>query len=150
MLQRQTIVLTGTSPASASTAITATSKGVIAADWFQIDASLLGATGGALDVFLQRLVYVDGSAVETWVDWVHFPQLSAGASAVVYSVGTNPLTSITAVGVGDATTATPTLAANVCVGGHPGAAVRLVCKAGAGTSAGAVQTVYVTAYTKVA
>lgn len=130
--------LTGTSPASASTAIGGTVAGLDKYDSFTIDADLIGATGGLLDVYLQREV-----ATNVWRDWLHFPQLTAGASAVRYCVQPGPNNTIVAVGVGTESTATPALAANTCVGGHPGTKLRVVLVAGASTSAGAAYSIVI-------
>lgn len=144
-MSSQVFLLEGTSPATASTVIAATVHGLDAFDEFMIDASLLGATGGTLDVYLQRKV-----AEDVWVDWLHFTQLSAGGSAVSYSVSThgkggNATGQIVAVGIGTNSSAgTPALAAGAFVGGHPGSSVRMVFVAGALTSAGAAQRVRIT------
>lgn len=136
--------VTYTSPASATTAINSTKwLGLHNYHWFTIDAVIQGATGGTLDIYLQRLVNRTSAGVETWADWIHFTQLAAGASAVQYTAGPNADNTINEVGTGDATTATPALAANTFVGGHPGRELRIVSVAGAGTSAGASQTIYV-------
>src|ERR1019366_10545781 len=90
----RTLVFQETSPASAITV--ASSQPVQGADFnvaagvagFGLDdydsldltASLVGATGGALDVFVQ------GSPDEgiNWFDVAHFVTLAAGAAAIVY------------------------------------------------------------------
>ena len=133
-------VISGTTPASASTVIGAVVNGLDRFDSFLIDADLVGATGGVLDVYLQRKV-----ADNVWRDWLHFPQLGAGAAAVRYSVTTSPgiANTILAVGTGTDSAATPALAANTFVGGHPGYAVRAVYVAGASTSAGAVVSILI-------
>lgn len=136
----QLFTLTGTSPASASTALGGVAPGLDRFDGFNIDADLVGATGGTLDVYLQRQV-----ADNVWRDWLHFPQLTAGGAAVRYSVSTAPgvANTIVAVGTGTDSAATPVLAANTFVGGHPGTKVRVVLVAGASTSAGAVYTIHI-------
>jgi hypothetical protein len=138
---RQHFRITGTSPATASTGIIAGSvrAGLERFDSFTIDAQLVGATGGSLDVYIQRQV-TTASEVSggVWADWLHFPQLASGAAAIKYSVQSGVATTIFVVGGGtDASAGTPALAANSFVGGHPGHAIRVVCVAGASTSAGA-------------
>lgn len=140
-----TTTITGTSPAAAGQA----ALGAIAArlddfDYFVVTALLVGATGGTLDVYLQRRILDDGTV---WADWAHFPQLAAGAAAVKYSAASMPPAAATTQVIGttaaDGTTGAPALAANTVVAGHPGDAVRVVCVAGASTSAGAAITIYI-------
>lgn len=126
-----------TSPSSASTAVSASSvTGLEKFDWIAIEADLAGATGGTLDVYLQRKL-----GDNLWRDWLHFTQLASGAAAVKYSAQSSSSTDIVTVGGG--TTAAPgvALAANTFVGGHPGTEIRAVYVAGASTSAGAAQTI---------
>lgn len=126
--------ITATSPASASTAATtATVEGLSAYEWFVFVATLTGATDGALDV------YVQGLFGDTWYDWGHFAQISAGAAAATYQVQPQPNNGAVAIGSGTS----PALAADTFLGGYPGDKVRLVFTAGAGTSAGASQTLKV-------
>lgn len=143
----QTKRITGTTPAAAGQAVVGTVAGGLSDfDSVEVFADLVGATGGALDVYLQRKV-----ASGVWVDWIHFPQLAAGAAAVRYSASSRQATGTAPVVVGksgDAGTGggdgAPALAANTVVPGHPGDAVRVVAVAGASTSAGAAINVYVT------
>jgi hypothetical protein len=103
---------------------------------FVVEATLQGATGGALDVYIQT----SPDQGLTWSDWIHFPQIAAGAPAVTYRATPNPWpNSIQPVGKG----LTPSLAANQIVGGHPGDRIRLLFVAGTSTSAGATQTIKV-------
>lgn len=135
--------ITGTSPSSATTSAIATVAGLLKYDAFTVDALLVGATGGTLDVTLQRKI--DG--VDLWVDWIHFAQLAAAASAVKYTV--SPALTNTITTVGQSTTASPaaaTLTAGTCVGGHPGDQIRCIATGGAGTSAGAAITIYITCW----
>lgn len=144
---RKFFKITGTSPAAAGTAIVGN---VLTAldryDWFTIDAALVGATGGTLDVYLQRRVALDSADEVTgaiWADWLHFTQLASGATAVKYSLQTGFDKTISTVAHGtDASAGTPVLAAASFVGGHPGQAIRCVCVAGASTSAGAALAIY--------
>lgn len=98
-----------------------------------VSAALIGATGGALDVFLQTSF--DGGT--TWVDYAHFPQLAAAASAVKY-VFTSSMNAQNAAPLVVGNGLTPSIAANTVVGGAWGDRFRLVFIAGASTSAGAV------------
>ena len=143
MAFKKVFPITGTTPSSATTAIVGSNVGGLTAfDWFTIDADLVGATGGTLDVYLQRKVDTN-----VWADWVHFPQLAAGASAVRYTIPSGADKTIVPVGVGtDALPGTPALATNTFVGGHPGEALRCVAVAGASTSAGAAITIRITGW----
>jgi len=126
------IILTATSPAAASTAAsTAEASGLDAYDSFMIDADLVGATGGTLDVILQRF------SGTLWREWYRFPQLAAAAAAIHYTYVPALNDSVTVHGV----TITPALAVSTAVGGHPGDKLRFLFIAGASTSAGGVQTV---------
>lgn len=141
----KTFSITGTSPAAAGQAALAIkATGLDQFDSFFITALLVGATGGTLDVYLQRRVTDDGTV---WADWVHFPQLLAGATAIKYSAASLPPAAATATVIGttadNGTTGAPALAVNTVVAGHPGDQVRVVCVAGASTSAGAAVTVHI-------
>lgn len=147
---RQLFTISGTSPASASTAIVGSAVGgLLRFDAFTIDAALIGATGGTLDVYLQRRVATaDEVAGGVWADWLHFPQLASGASAIKYAVACTDPPNVTVLAVGngtDASAGTPALAVNTFTGAHPGDAIRAVCVAGASTSAGAALTIRITA-----
>ena len=138
------ITLTGTSPSSATTsagtavAIPMTFAG---ANKVVVDAVLAGGTGGTLDVYIQRQTGVD-----EWKDLIHFPQLAAGASKKYTCVIADEAAAIVETGGG--TTAAPgvALAANTVVNVIPQSNVRFVFVAGAGTSAGAAQTVKMLPY----
>lgn len=140
---KRTFAIADTSPAAASTAAGTIIRGLAQFDWFTIDAALIGATGGALDVYLQRGIGEPGS--ETWVDWLHFTQLTAGAAAVKYFASAGPGAQVnTMVTVGYGTS--PVLAAGTFTGGHPGDAVRALYVAGVSTSAGAAAAINITAW----
>lgn len=127
--------ISGTSPAAAGTAQLGTAAtGVSEYREVTVFANLIGATGGTLDVYIQRRVDKD-----VWRDWCHFAQLASGASAVVTTVAPSLVATGAAVVVGTGTDATPApaLAAATFLGGHPGDHIRVVCVAGASTSAGA-------------
>jgi hypothetical protein len=147
---RKLFSITGTSPAAAGTAIVGSSiRGLQAYDWFTIDAALVGATGGTLDVYLQKQIATDAEVTGgVWADWLHFTQLAAGAAAIKYSLQANSdKTILTVAHATDASAGTPVLASGSYVGGHPGGALRCVCVAGASTSAGAAVAVYIQAFT---
>lgn len=126
-----------TTPASASTAVGSSAYGLSRYRCIRIEANLIGATGGALDVYLQRKL--DDNL---WADWCHFAQIAAAGAAVRYTL-TADIVNATAGAITATTTsgndATPsvTLAANNFLAGHPGDAIRAVYVAGASTSAGA-------------
>lgn len=132
-------LISDTSPAAVSTG---TAGGLVGSlqnyDALSIRATLTGATGGTLDVYLQTSV--DGTE---WVDYAHFAQIAAATAAATYAFtvsrsGQN--TSINTVG----RNLTPALAANSVIGGDFGNQLRVVYVAGAGTSAGAAQVIRVT------
>lgn len=129
-------LISDTSPASASTAAGSAVYGLDKFDSLMIVATLAGATGGTLDVYLQ----VSPDEGTTWVDYAHYPQLAAGAasSTRVWCVTRKAQqTTLATVGTGSS----PALAANTIVGGEFGDRMRAVYVAGAGTSAGAAQTI---------
>jgi hypothetical protein len=112
-----------------------------------IIAELVGATGGTLDVLIQI-----GTADGGWFDAVHFPQLAAGAAAVIYRCNLSPLptpglaaapSAPTVVGSG-VHAAGAGLAANVVVQGLGFDRLRLLMCSGSGTTAGAAVRVYCT------
>lgn len=129
--------ISDTSPATAITAAGDTVGGCKHYDWFTVDAALVGATGGTLNVYLQRLVGA------TWVDWLRLPELAAGAAAIRYVIDSKtqeegPVT------VGSGTT--PALTAGGFSCAHPGDQVRALYVAGASTSAGAAIVITITGF----
>jgi len=129
--------ITGTSPAAAGTAaLTQIAAGPVFANATQLHivAELVGATGGTLNVYLQWSPD-DGT---TWYDYTAFTQLAAGAAAVKYRV-TSDVAQNTISTVGKGTS--PALSAGTHVGGPWGTQMRVLCVAGASTSAGAAITV---------
>lgn len=148
MLRREdTLIFTATSPSSASTVAGPSLKSSLfaRASRLLIDATVVGATGGVLDVYLQRKV-----ATDVWRDWVHFTQAGAGAAAAHYQfVITGDLTTITAGNGGTDSTPAVSLSANSALNILPGEELRWVFVAGASTSAGAVQTVRITPFIEV-
>jgi len=141
------LIITGTTPSSATTAVVGspiTDVGQFID--LQVTADLVGATGGTLDVYVQRFDQKANAGAGRWVDWIHFPQLAAAAGPIRYTVNAASVASqaITVVGVD----LTPALAANTATGGHPGDLVRVIATGGAGTSAGAVVTVSIRGRTR--
>lgn len=137
----QTVTLT--SPAAASTAVGATifAGSTLNADKLVIDATLVGGTGGTLDVYLQRKL-----ASNSWADWIHFPQIAAGTTKRYSFMITGEGASIVEVGGGSDAAPGVALAANTAVNVIPGGDVRVVFVAGVGTSAGASNTIKITPY----
>lgn len=128
-----------TSPSSASTVVsTASISGLQSFDEIQIEAILTQATGGTLDVYLQRKLISD-----LWADYAHFTQLAAGSTVFKYSARSTSAGGITVVGGGTDASPGVVLAANTILSGHPGTDLRAVFVAGASTSAGATQTIRV-------
>lgn len=141
----KTFTISDTSPAAASTAIGTIVHGLSDFEFFRIDAALVGATGGTLDVYLQRKI-----ADNVWADWLHYTQLASGGAAVKWTaLAGNPTlsTALTSTfGIGTDASPGVALAANTFLGGHPGQAIRPVYVAGGGTSAGAAVLIYVTCW----
>ncbi len=139
--------VTATSPAAASTtAVVATLfKGGFFrnADKLVIDATLLGGTGGTLDVYLQRKI-----ASDTWRDWVHFPQIAAATAKKYTLTITGEGSSIVETGGGSDAAPGVALAANTAVNVIPGDDVRIVFVSGGGVSAGASNSITITPYTE--
>lgn len=133
--------ITGTSPASASTAqVGEEAKGLSRFQHFDFVLKEIGGTGGTVDVYIQRF----DTNLNEWVDYAHFPQVAAATTAR-YVATSQPLTGANPIlSVGQGTT--PALAANSIIGGHPGDKVRMVVTAGAGTSAGATQMLSIRAW----
>ena len=97
-----------------------------------IDADLVGATGGTLDVYLQQ----SPDQGVTWYDIIHWTQLASGAAAVKYSSPMSQATTTTTVQV-VGRNLSPALAAGAVVNGAFSDRMRVVMVAGTGTSAGA-------------
>lgn len=139
--------ITATSPAAASTVVhTSVFKGSLfrKAEFLVIDTLFAGATGGTLDVYLQKKTGSDA-----WLDILHWPQIAAGATKK-YTVSIDGRgTSIVEVGGGTDSSPGVALAANTVVNAIPGDDVRIIFVAGGGTSAGASQTITITPYTEV-
>jgi len=138
--------ITATSPAAASTVVHATTfKGDMLrrAEKLVIDAALLGGTGGTLDVYLQRKL-----ASNEWVDWVHFPQVTAATAKKYTATITGDGASLVEVGGGTDAVPGVALAANTAVNVIPGDEVRIIFVAGVGTAAGASNKITITPYSE--
>lgn len=128
-----TFVLAGTTPTTNALAVTKVvgrARNVSGYDHLTIVASVVGATGGTLDFYLQ--VSGDG---RRWIDYLHLPQLAAGAQASTTVYAANRQAQLTPVAVG--IDLAPALAAGAFLGTDWGNHIRLVAVAGAGTAAGA-------------
>lgn len=140
-------LLSVASPAAPGTQILGSFQGLTRFSVLTVDAILQGATGGTLDLYLQRLVDpVNG----IWFDWARYTQLAAAVAAKSYTLSLDPSAAApTITNVGEwnaAASGTPVLAAGAIVPCHPGDQLRLVAVAGAGTTAGSTQAVYVTGH----
>jgi hypothetical protein len=136
MALTQTFQIAESSPTGSGTTVGSKLHGLTKFDYFMIDADLTNTGSGTLNVYLQRKIDIhNGASTETiWRDWVAFPQLTAATATTYYTITPQPNNGIVAVGTGSDTAATPALAANSMVGGHPGDVLRAVYVA-AGISA---------------
>jgi hypothetical protein len=139
------IDMSGTSPSSVTTSVgytTSTELGVFST--CSGYAVIQGGTGGTLDIYIQT-AFKKVNATPTWVDVAHFPQLAGGAAAAGFTFTLtrwSPTTSAFFTPV-NTVSGTPVLAVNTVVPGILGYLLRVVYKTGAGTSAGAAQSVLV-------
>lgn len=141
----RTFTVAGTTPAAAGRAVIGQAVGGL--DLYErigVVAELVGATGGALDIYIQSKIGDD-----KWVDVAHYPQLSSAAAAVKYAhqlAQSSPIAvtpTVVGVSADDVTAgAAPVLAANTVLPGHVGQQLRVVAVAGASTSAGAAITIH--------
>lgn len=132
---KQVTLFSGTTPAAASTHAEAAVTGLGPFKTMSVSASLIGATGGTLDVYLQ---YSPDGGV-TWVDFAHYAQLAAAAGALlkVFTISKGAITALTTTGIGTLAAPGPALAAATIVSGDWGDRIRVVEVAGTSTSAGA-------------
>lgn len=137
--------ITATSPSAASTtsiaATTIAGSMLARAELLVIDATLVGGTGGTLDVYLQRK-----TGTNAWRDFVHFPQIAAATTKRYTVTITGEGSSIVETGGGTDAAPGVALAANTVVNVIPGGDVRMVFVSGGGVSAGASNTVTITPY----
>ena len=132
----QTVTQAVASTESTTTAYTAFSIPVHY-DSMLIIASLVGVTGGTLDIYIQDSF--DGGT--TWCDCAHFTQVTA-AGAVKEAATLTTKTDMTTIGVGSLATPGVALAAAKMRPAPWGEKLRLVSVTGAGTSgAAATQTI---------
>lgn len=134
------------SPASATTTVAYTTP--VFTSMFttcSFSVTQTGATGGTLDLYLQTGFKQINNPTLRWVDVAHTPQMAGGAAVAsyIFSVTRWASTASTIV-ASNATSTTPTLAANTIVQGIFGYKFRWVSVAGAGTSVGATQTILAT------
>ena len=149
------IVATAASPAAPGTLIvspTLKHEMFYRAETLSIDSIVRAGTGGTLDLYLQRRIDVN-----MWLDWIHFPQVIAGATSaftLIVDGSGNYNNPIVMVGLSTDATASPALAANGLANTLPTlnsnvtSEVRLVMVAGAGTSAAGSVSVYVSPLTQ--
>jgi hypothetical protein len=138
----QTIgVFSDNSPAAAGVVASAlTITGCKSYNWFRFVALVTGDAVGTVDITIQSKIIAD-----TWVDWARTPTVAATVTTKYYIVPESSSV-ITTVGTTDDALTGPytvVLAAGTCCGGHPGESLRAVYTAGAGTTTGAAQVVYV-------
>lgn len=150
LVPRTTVHWTDTSPATATTALSAVAlPGVdlCKADYIVVTAVVRGSAAGTTELVIQYQV-----ATDVWVDWVHTQAAALGTKAInqfefdfasIWSGmsvdgGTDASPIITSVGGASGTMT------NVI----PTANFRVLMKTGVGTTAGAVQHIYLTPYSK--
>lgn len=138
-------VISGNSPDTVTTAVVGNEvAGLLQYESFQIVAELdADGANGALEFCLQFHMGhdADGVEIDKWVDWIRFPSVADGTTAVYVVNTTEALNAITAAGVSTSAAPAIVLAANNNLGGHPGNRVRLVCTAGSGNDTAQAQTV---------
>ena len=125
------------SAAATTTLVGSTRAGFIGYSSVSFEVKIVGATGGTVDVYLQKKIDTN-----TWADYAHFPQVAAGTTKF-YNVSAAQYGS-TIVNNGWGTDAAPgvVLAANAFINGHPGDVLRLVTVTGAGVTVAAAITIY--------
>jgi len=140
----QTVTLTSPAGASATEIGASTFKGdmLTRAELLVIDATLLGGTGGTLDVYLQRKI-----ATNTWRDWIHFPQVAAATAKKYTLTITGEGSSIVETSGGTDASPGVGLAANTAINVIPGGEVRVVFVSGGGNTVGASNSITITPYT---
>jgi hypothetical protein len=135
--------------ATAATAGTAALATMFAGGWLKsaeklvIDATLVGPTGGTLDVCLQRKL-----GTNKWKDWIRFPQVAAAATKHYVATVNGEGAAITE--CGNSTDASPamTIVANTIINMIPNEIVRVVVTTGAGTSVAGSVDVTITPYSE--
>ena len=112
-------------------------------DAISIVATIQGATGDTLDVYLQTSYELNPDwpadhPGRIWYDYAHFQQLADGASPVTVALHVNRSTSVTAettIGTG----ISPALGVSTIMGGAWGDMLRILFVPGASTTAGSEQ-----------
>lgn len=112
-------------------------------DAISIVATIQGATGDTLDVYLQTSYEINPDwpadhPGRIWYDYAHFQQLADGASPVTVALHVNRSTSVTAetsIGTG----ISPALGVSTIMGGAWGDMLRILFVPGASTTAGSEQ-----------
>lgn len=140
-----TYTITGTSPSSATTATigavidtfflsggTSGPGGIDVIESLDVVAATLGATGGTLDLVIETSP--DGV---TYTEHMHFVQIAAAAPAAVQRGFSTRWGNIAPLAVGQGVNQ---VLAAATIAGAPQRFLRLIGKGGAGTSAGAAQT----------
>lgn len=144
------ITLTVTSPASATTvADPLTFKGEMLrkADFLEVEATLTAPAVGGLTVTLQRRI--SSVAPGAWQDWAAFAAITAATvSNQTFAVTGNGTGLVTTVGGGTDAAPAPLLAPGTITNIMPGEEIRIVMTGGAGTVAGAPQTISIVPYTE--
>ena len=126
------------SPATASSAVSTAQTGFMKHQTLTIIGSLLGATGGTLDVIVETST--DGT---DWYEMIRFTQLAAGGAAATSRFNISPTGGAATVVVGKNLTTTTGLASGTSVNGQWFDRLRVRYIAGTSTSAGAAQKVTV-------
>lgn len=112
-------------------------------DAISIVATIQGATGDTLDVYLQTSYELNPDwpvdhPGRMWYDYAHFQQLADGASPITVALHVNRSTSVTAettIGTG----LSPALGVSTIMGGAWGDMLRILFVPGASTTAGSEQ-----------
>jgi hypothetical protein len=110
-------------------------------DSIEIEAELKGATGGALDVYVQSS---DDGIV--WYDTVHFAQLAGSAAAIIYRTALSRYATAVAAPTVVGKNLTPALPVASAIQNGFGDHLRLVMVAGTSTSVGAPVLVRLTGF----
>lgn len=134
--------------ATAATPTTAALATLFAGGWLKaeklvIDATLVGPTGGTLDVCLQRKV-----GTNKWKDWIRFPQVTATTTKHYVATVNGEGSAITECGNSVDAPPAMTVVANTIINMIPNEIVRVVCTTGAGTSVAGSVDITITPYTE--
>lgn len=136
--------LSETSPSAAGVAFgTLIAKGLDAFSWVTLEMVLTGATGGTLNVG----IWTSDDSGTTWDEWHRSADISAAAAAVVKVASCTPGdgTPVT-IGRWTSSTIVPALTKGTTRPGLFGTWAKVVFEAGASTSAGAAQKIFLKGY----